>query len=138
MRIKQDYNHTMSQRGYARLAHVMREIEECPPKSVNTINIADDAISLVFGKEARGRVRGMGFGVTSSKVGACIQQNGTIKQLQSMMNNFKQEMQEMRSIFLQSMSQQNDQEQVASGGISSGIGNDIGSSSDINGVKKNW
>ncbi|XP_075520555.1 uncharacterized protein LOC142553901 [Primulina tabacum] len=172
MGIKQDYNHTMSRRSYARLAHVMgekspaeapitrskvwieahkkkngqpssqavgermREIEECPLESLNTINIADDAIRLVFGKEARGRVRGMDFGVTPSKVGACIQQNGTIKQLQSMMNNFQQEMQEMRSIFLQSMRQKNDQEHVASGGINSGIGNDIGSSSDINGAKK--
>ncbi|XP_073053789.1 uncharacterized protein [Primulina eburnea] len=114
----------------------MREIEERTPESLNTTNIADDAISLVFDKEARGRVRGMGFGVTPSKVGACIQQKGTIKQLQSMMDNFQQEMQEMRSIFLRSMRQQNDQEQVASGGISSRIENDIGSSSDINGAKK--
>lgn len=55
----------------------------------------------------------MGFGVTPSKVGVCIQQNGTIKQLQSRMNNFQQEMEEMRSMFLQSMRQRNDQEQVS-------------------------
>ncbi|KAG6479434.1 hypothetical protein ZIOFF_062900 [Zingiber officinale] len=109
-----------------------RKIEECPPESLNTTSIADDAISIVFGKEARGRVRGLGFGITPSKTGACIQQNETIKQLQSMMNNFQQEMQEMRSMFLQSMRQRNDEEQVASGGISSGIGNDI----DINGAKQ--
>ena len=58
-------------------------------------------------------MRGLGFGITPSKTGACIQQNETIKQLQSMMNNFQQEMQEMRSMFLQSMRQRNDEEQVS-------------------------
>ncbi|XP_073034334.1 uncharacterized protein [Primulina eburnea] len=115
----------------------MKKIQECPPESQNTTNIADDAISLVFGKETRGRVRGMGFGVTPSKVGAYVQQNGTVKQLQNMVHNLQQEMQEMKSMFLQSMRQQNQQEQVASGGIGSGIGNEVGSNSDINiGAKK--
>ncbi|XP_073058496.1 uncharacterized protein [Primulina eburnea] len=147
MREKQRHNHTMSRRGYARLAHIMeqtssadipitrtkvwveghkkkngqpsgeavgekmKEIEECAPESQNTANIAEDAISLVFGKEIRGRVRGMGFGVTPSKVGASLQQNGTIKQLQSMMHNLQQEVQQMRSIVFQNMRQQNEQEQ---------------------------
>ncbi|XP_075512577.1 uncharacterized protein LOC142548126 isoform X1 [Primulina tabacum] len=70
-----------------------------------------DAISLVFGKEIRGRVRGMGFGVTPSKVGASLQQNRTIKQLQSMMHSLQQEVQQMRSIVFQNMRQQNEQEQ---------------------------
>ncbi|XP_073298394.1 uncharacterized protein [Primulina huaijiensis] len=48
------------------------------------------------------------------------------------------EMQEMRSMFLQSMNQQNQQEQVSSGGIGSGIGNEVGSNGDIDiGAKKN-
>ncbi|XP_073029684.1 uncharacterized protein [Primulina eburnea] len=115
----------------------MKQIQECPPESQNTTNIADDAISLVFGKETRGRVRGMGFGVTPSKVGAYVQQNGTVKQLQNMVHNLQQEIQEMKSMFLQSMRQQNQQEQVASGGIGSSIGNEVGSNSDINiGAKK--
>ncbi|XP_073311873.1 uncharacterized protein [Primulina huaijiensis] len=111
MREKQDHIHTLSRRGYARLTHIMKQIQECPPESQNTINIADDAISLVFGKENRGRVRGMGFGVTPSKVGAYVQQNGTVKQLQDMVHDLQQEMQEMKSMFLQSMRQQNQQEQ---------------------------
>ncbi|XP_075514216.1 uncharacterized protein LOC142549251 [Primulina tabacum] len=115
----------------------MKQIQECPPESQNTTNIADDAIRLVFGKETRGRVRGMGFGVTPSKVGAYVQQNGTVKQLQDMVHNLQQEMQEMKSMFLQSMRQQNQQEHVASGGIDSGIGNEVGSNNDINiGAKK--
>ncbi|XP_073299957.1 uncharacterized protein [Primulina huaijiensis] len=171
MKGKQRYNHTMSRRGYARLAHIMektssadipitrtkvwveghkkkngqlsgeavgekmKEIEECAPESQNTTNIAEDAISLVFGKEIRGRVRGMGFGVTPSKVGASLQQNETFKQLQSMMHNLQQEVQQMRLIVFQNMRQQNEQEQVGSGG-SIGIGNDIGSGCDINRPKK--
>ncbi|XP_075485453.1 uncharacterized protein LOC142525160 isoform X3 [Primulina tabacum] len=147
MRVKQDHIHTMSQRGYARLTHIMekttqgdtkitrsqvwieghkkkngkpitqaagekmKQIQECPTKSQNTTNIADDAISLVFGKEARGTVCGMGFGVTPSKFGAYVQQNSTVKQLQDMVHNLQQEMQEMKSMFLQSMRQQNQQEQ---------------------------
>ncbi|XP_073269827.1 uncharacterized protein [Primulina huaijiensis] len=76
----------------------MKEIKECAPESQNTTNIAEDAISLVFGKEIRGRVRGMDFGVTPSKVGASLQQNGTIKQLQSMMHSLQQEVQQMRLV----------------------------------------
>ncbi|XP_075514171.1 uncharacterized protein LOC142549218 isoform X5 [Primulina tabacum] len=109
-----------------------KQIQECLTESQNTINIVDDAISLVFGKEARGRVRGMGFGVAPSKFGAYIQQNSTVKQLQDMVHNLQQEMQEMKSMFLQSMRQQNQQEQVVSGGNGSGIGNEVGSNSDMN------
>ncbi|XP_073276407.1 uncharacterized protein [Primulina huaijiensis] len=128
----------MSRRGYARLTHIMKQIQECPPESQNTTNIVDDAISLVFGKEARGRVRGMGFGVTPSKVGAYVQQNGNVNQLQDMVYNLQQEMQEMKSMLVQSMRQKNQQDQVASGGIGSGIGNEVGSNSDFNiGAKKN-
>ncbi|KAG6495532.1 hypothetical protein ZIOFF_043358 [Zingiber officinale] len=101
--------------------------------------MVDDAISIVFGKETRGRVRGLGFGVTPSKVGASVQQNQTVKQLQAMVHNLQQEMQEMKSMFLQSMRQQNQQEQVGSGGIGSGIGNEVGSNCDINdAAKKFW
>ncbi|XP_073061521.1 uncharacterized protein [Primulina eburnea] len=122
----------------------MEEIQECPPDSQNTTNIVDDAISLVFGKEARGRVRGMGFGVTPSKVGASVKQNGIVQQLQTMVQSLQQqmqqnqlEMQEMRSMFLQSMNKQNQQEQVVSSGIGSGIGNEVGSNGNIDiGAKK--
>ncbi|KAG6499666.1 hypothetical protein ZIOFF_039456 [Zingiber officinale] len=95
----------------------MKEIQECPPESQKTTNITDDAISIVFDKETRGRVRGLGFGVTPSKVGAFVQQNQTVKQLQAMVHNLQQEMQEMKYMFLQSMRQHNQQEQVGSGGI---------------------
>ncbi|KAG6536597.1 hypothetical protein ZIOFF_001655 [Zingiber officinale] len=84
-------------------------MQECPPESQKTTNIADDAISIVFGKETRGRVCGLGFGVTPSKIGASVQQNQTVKQLQAM---------------------------VGSGGIGSGIGNEVGSNCDINDAAK--
>ncbi|XP_042449142.1 uncharacterized protein LOC122034078 [Zingiber officinale] len=64
----------------------------------------------------------MGFGVTPSKVGAFVQQNGMVQQLQTIVQNVQQQMQEMRqqnqlemqemkSMFLQSMRQQNHLEQ---------------------------
>ncbi|KAG6514847.1 hypothetical protein ZIOFF_025222 [Zingiber officinale] len=75
---------------------LQKKILECPPEFQNTTNIADDAISIVFGKEARGRVRGMDFGVTPSKVGASVQQNGMVQQLQTIVQNVQRQMQEMR------------------------------------------
>ncbi|XP_042380990.1 uncharacterized protein LOC121973668 [Zingiber officinale] len=57
--------------------------------------------------------------------------------MQEMRQQNQLEMQEMRFMFLQSMRQQNHPEQIASGGICSGIGNEFGSNSDINiGAKK--
>ncbi|XP_073049194.1 uncharacterized protein [Primulina eburnea] len=87
----------------------------------------------------------MGFGVTQSKVGALVKQNEIVQQLQTMVQSLQQqmqqnqlEMQEMSSMFLQSMNQQNQQEHVASGGIGSSIGNEVGSNVDIDiGAKKN-
>ncbi|XP_074560850.1 uncharacterized protein LOC141817057, partial [Curcuma longa] len=107
-----------------------KEIEDCPPEALNTTNIADDAISLVFGKESRGRVRGMGFGVKPSKVGAFVEKNSTVKHLENIVHNLQQEMQEMRSYF-QAIKLQNEKEQVASGGIGSGVGNYISGDSNI-------
>ncbi|XP_074556566.1 uncharacterized protein LOC141812474 [Curcuma longa] len=148
MRSNQDHIHTMSRRGYARLASMMeetnttdtpitrskvwieghkkkngqpssqavgeklKELEECPPESLNTTNIAEDAISRVFGKEPRGRVRGMGFGITPSKVGASMQQKATVKHLECKVHNLQMQMDEMRSMFFQNMRQQDEQEQV--------------------------
>ncbi|XP_075506410.1 uncharacterized protein LOC142543190 isoform X4 [Primulina tabacum] len=87
----------------------------------------------------------MGFGVTPSKVGASVKQNKTVQQVQTMVQSLQQqmqqnqlEMQEMRSMFLQNMNKQNKQEHVSSGGIGSGIGNEVGSNGDIDiGAKKN-
>ncbi|XP_074573461.1 uncharacterized protein LOC141829877 [Curcuma longa] len=148
MRVNQDHIHTMSRRGYARLASIMeksspadttitrsqvwieghkkkngepisqavgdkiKEIEECPPESLNTINIADDAINRVFGKESRGRVRGMGFGVKPSKVGASVEKKSTVKHLESIVHNLQQEMQEMKSFF-ETIKLQNEKEQLS-------------------------
>ncbi|XP_073059748.1 uncharacterized protein [Primulina eburnea] len=113
----------------------MKEIEECAPESQNTTNIAEDAISLVFGKEIRGRVREMGFGVTTAKVGATLKQNGTIKTTSNYdaQPSTRSATNEVKCF--PKYEQQNEQEQVGSGG-SIGIGNDIGSGCDINRPKK--
>ncbi|XP_075477543.1 uncharacterized protein LOC142518635 [Primulina tabacum] len=72
----------------------MKEIQECLPESQNKTYIVDDAISLVFGKEARGSVRGMGFRVIPSKVGASVKQNETVQQLKTMVQSLQQQMQQ--------------------------------------------
>ncbi|XP_073303746.1 uncharacterized protein [Primulina huaijiensis] len=102
-------------------------------------------LALFLARKLGRRVRGMGFRVTPSKVGASVKQNENVQQLQTMVQSLQQqmqqnqlEMQEMRSMFLQSMNRQNQQEQVANGGICSGIGNEVGSNGDIDiCVKKN-
>ncbi|KAL5789579.1 hypothetical protein ACOSQ2_004467 [Xanthoceras sorbifolium] len=52
----------------------------CPP---NDNNINEDSLVKVLGAEKRGRVRGLGFGATSSRVQTQIQSGGRIKQLEA-------------------------------------------------------
>ncbi|KAL5834198.1 hypothetical protein ACOSQ4_013695 [Xanthoceras sorbifolium] len=52
----------------------------CPP---NDNNINEDSLVKVLGTEKRGRVRGLGFGATSSRVQTQIQSGGRIKQLEA-------------------------------------------------------
>ncbi|XP_062000000.1 uncharacterized protein LOC133746278 isoform X3 [Rosa rugosa] len=120
MRKKQEYTHTLSRMGYARLEHKMKkenpteevtrvklwtkahekggkpvnevvgaileglkacnESQENPP-SANSIR--DDALARVLGPETRGRVRGLGFGTTPSRVNATIQGSAKVKELEA-------------------------------------------------------
>ncbi|KAL5733870.1 hypothetical protein ACOSP7_031731 [Xanthoceras sorbifolium] len=52
----------------------------CPP---NDNNINEDSLVKVLGAEKRGRVKGLGFGATSSRVQTQIQSGGRIKQLEA-------------------------------------------------------
>ncbi|KAL5826090.1 hypothetical protein ACOSQ4_017887 [Xanthoceras sorbifolium] len=52
----------------------------CPP---NDNNINEDSLVKVLGAEKRGRVRGLEFGATSSRVQTQIQSGGRIKQLEA-------------------------------------------------------
>ncbi|KAL5765586.1 hypothetical protein ACOSP7_016203 [Xanthoceras sorbifolium] len=51
----------------------------CPP---NDNNIKEDSLTKVLGAEKRGRVRGLGFGATPSRVQTQIQSGGRVKQLE--------------------------------------------------------
>ena len=59
--------------------------------------IADDAVAQVVGKEHRGRVRGLGFGVTPTKVQASVVGKKTTTQLEQEMNNLKKQFIELQS-----------------------------------------
>ncbi|KAL5752345.1 hypothetical protein ACOSQ2_022852 [Xanthoceras sorbifolium] len=64
---------------------IMDEINQlrgstCPP---NDNNINEDSLAKVLGAEKRGRVRGLGFGATPSRVQTQIQSGGRVKQLEA-------------------------------------------------------
>ena len=73
----------------------MEEIAKDGPKI-----IANDAVTQVIGKEHRGRVRGLGFGVTPTKVQAAVIGKKTTMQLQEEMNNLKQQFIELQTQFV--------------------------------------
>ncbi|KAL5757797.1 hypothetical protein ACOSP7_020408 [Xanthoceras sorbifolium] len=52
----------------------------CPP---NDNNINEDSLAKVLGADKRGRVRGLGFGATPSRVQTQIQSEGIVKQLEA-------------------------------------------------------
>ncbi|KAL5776265.1 hypothetical protein ACOSP7_009191 [Xanthoceras sorbifolium] len=55
-------------------------VSTCPP---NDNNINEDSLAKVLGAEKRGRVRGLGFGATPSRVQTQIQSGGRVKQLEA-------------------------------------------------------
>ncbi|KAL5857100.1 hypothetical protein ACOSQ3_004558 [Xanthoceras sorbifolium] len=57
----------------------LRELT-CPP---NDNNINEDSLAKVLGAEKRGRVRGLEFGATPSRVQTQIQSGGRVKQLEA-------------------------------------------------------
>lgn len=50
-------------------------------------NIHEDALTHVLGPERHGRVRGVGFGVTPTKLNAHIQYSGKVKELEQKFQN---------------------------------------------------
>lgn len=72
----------------------------------STHSLQDDAVAHVLGPERQGRVRGLGFGVTLSKVDLHKQENETVKKLQDEVYNLNQQLNELKAaIVLQGMSQ---------------------------------
>ncbi|KAL6139057.1 hypothetical protein ACLB2K_064334 [Fragaria x ananassa] len=82
VRAKQLLPHTLSRKGYAREEYEHAEMEaklaEQPPTE-GPIPVKHDVLSQVLGKEKNGRVRGMGAGITPSRVDAQLQ-SGAWKQ----------------------------------------------------------
>ena len=59
--------------------------------------IREDAVAQVLGKEHRGQVQGLGFGVTPTKVQASVVGKKTTTQLEQEMNNLKKQFIELQS-----------------------------------------
>ncbi|KAL6218695.1 hypothetical protein ACLB2K_011905 [Fragaria x ananassa] len=76
VRAKQLLPHTLSRKGYVREEYEHAEMEaklaEQPPTE-GPIPVKHDVLSQVLGKEKNGRVRGMGEGITPSRVDAQLQ-----------------------------------------------------------------
>ncbi|KAL5759665.1 hypothetical protein ACOSQ2_018503 [Xanthoceras sorbifolium] len=65
-----------------------------------TTIIREDAVSQVLGNEHRGRVRGLGFGVTPTRVQVAVIGKQTTTQLQEEMKTLRQQVAEMKSALL--------------------------------------
>ncbi|KAL5833554.1 hypothetical protein ACOSQ3_017228 [Xanthoceras sorbifolium] len=75
--------HTTSRKGLARLREDLKQLEEISGNQATSIS--DDAVSQVLGKEHRGRVRGLGGGVTPTRVNASVVGKQTTTQLREEM-----------------------------------------------------
>ncbi|KAK2656296.1 hypothetical protein Ddye_009348 [Dipteronia dyeriana] len=62
--------------------------------------ITDDTLAQVVGKEHRGRIQGLGFGITPTKVQAVVVGKITMMQLQEKLNNLKQQFIELQTAFV--------------------------------------
>ncbi|XP_022857085.1 uncharacterized protein LOC111378150 [Olea europaea var. sylvestris] len=68
------------------VAETLRKIEDCAESISDTPaknSIRDDAVARILGPERRGRVRGLGLGVTPSKVDGNVQSSEKVRELES-------------------------------------------------------
>ncbi|XP_012850929.1 PREDICTED: uncharacterized protein LOC105970643 [Erythranthe guttata] len=77
------------------------ELKENPPSKDS---IRDDALARVLGPEARGRVRGLGFGATPSRVAATIQSNAMFNDIQTKMANLETQVKSLMKLNQQNSS----------------------------------
>ncbi|KAL5821043.1 hypothetical protein ACOSQ3_022925 [Xanthoceras sorbifolium] len=94
---------------------IMDEINQlrgstCPP---NDNNINEDSLAKVLGAEKRGRVRGLGFGATPSRVQTQIQSGGRVKQLEAELEATNDQVASLKKMINMIM-KQNDQSQHGS------------------------
>ncbi|XP_059659878.1 uncharacterized protein LOC132306493 isoform X2 [Cornus florida] len=83
----------------------MKDYTQTQPKG--TSSLQDDGVTHVFGVERRGRVRGLGFGATISKIQGIGYQREQAKRMEEMMNEIKveimNEMKEMKAEMMNEM-----------------------------------
>ncbi|KAL2502373.1 uncharacterized protein Fot_36221 [Forsythia ovata] len=89
--------HTTSRKGFARLEAEMGKIKAYSKNvtSPNKHSLKDDGVARVLGPECRGRVRGLGFGATPSKLNALVHNHSLQTQLQELRN----EINELHALF---------------------------------------
>ncbi|KAL2512994.1 Transposase 23 domain-containing protein [Abeliophyllum distichum] len=97
---------------FASIVGAMKNIEYCAQSISDTPgedSIRDDAIARILGPKNRGRVRGLRFGTTPSKVDAQIQSTGRVRALESQLQTQSEKMEtlEEKVEVLLKLSQQN-------------------------------
>lgn len=75
---------------------------ECPP---NDNNVNDDAIARVLGRDKRGQVRGLGFGVTPSKIDGQIHSEQKVRVLELKLKETNDMVAKMQEMMAQVMKQ---------------------------------
>ena len=65
------------------------------------MSIRDDALAKVLGPEHLGRVRGLGYGITPTKVDAIVQSTGRVTTLENQLKELMQWKMRMEAMLLQ-------------------------------------
>ncbi|KAF9599373.1 hypothetical protein IFM89_036859 [Coptis chinensis] len=82
----------------AEVAEKMKKIQDLKASTPNSSSLKDDALSQVLGPERRSRVRGVGFGVTPSKLGLAPKSNEKVDQLEQEVKELKEKVSSMERL----------------------------------------
>ncbi|KAL5855036.1 hypothetical protein ACOSQ4_004838 [Xanthoceras sorbifolium] len=84
--------------GYEKIHALHEDLKEMEGIYANqSTSILDDIVSQVLGKEDHGQVRGLGSGITPTRVNASVASKQTTTRLRSEMNILKQQLQDLQS-----------------------------------------
>ncbi|KAK9912428.1 hypothetical protein M0R45_036293 [Rubus argutus] len=87
----------------AKIAEIQTKLAENPIDLENPIPLKEDVLTQVLGKERPGRVRGLGAGVTPSKVDAALVNSQQIQGLVNLVNSMKERQTMLENLLAQKL-----------------------------------
>lgn len=60
----------------------------------------EDGVSKIFGREQRGRIRGLGFGVAPTQFGARMSSSKKVREMESQISTLQTQMKELSDMFM--------------------------------------